>query len=139
MVAIDMSHHEVEAQGAAGGVRTLLRLEGLALLLAAVALYASTGASWRQFGILFLIPDLSFIGYIAGPRVGAFCYNAMHSTTGPLALALAGFALHQPLILGVALIWLAHVGFDRAMGYGLKYASGFSDTHLGRIGKKRAA
>ena len=120
---------------AEGGVRGLLRLEGLALLSAALALYWRSGGDWKLFAILFLSPDLSFLFYLAGARLGALAYNAAHSTLGPLALAAFGLALHQPLALCVALIWFAHVGFDRALGYGLKYGSGFGFTHLGKIGR----
>jgi hypothetical protein len=119
-----------------GGVRSLLRFEGLALLGGAAALYGRSGGDWRLFAVLFLAPDLSFAGYLAGPRVGAAAYNALHSTVGPLMLAAAGIALEQHLAVSVALIWLAHVGFDRMLGYGLKYARGFTSTHLGRIGRK---
>jgi hypothetical protein len=125
-----------EKAAPADAVRATLRLEGLALLLVAVALYARSGESWRLFAILFLAPDLSLLGYLFGPRIGAVFYNTAHSTLGPLALAAAGLASAQPLIAALGFIWLAHVGFDRALGYGLKYASGFRDTHLGRIGKR---
>jgi hypothetical protein len=120
-----------------GGVCRMLRLEGLALLTIAVAGYAQVSGDWKMFAILFLVPDLSFIAFLFGPRVGAMAYNAMHSTTGPLALGLASVLSAQPLALGIALIWLAHVGFDRALGYGLKYATSFNDTHLGRIGRHK--
>jgi len=122
-----------------GGVRTTLRCEGAMLLVAAVSAYALTAGDWKLFALLFLAPDLSFVAFVFGSRAGAFAYNAMHSTTGPLALGLAAVLLAQPLALSVALIWLAHVGFDRALGYGLKYATGFADTHLGRIGRAKAA
>jgi hypothetical protein len=118
-----------------GGVRMLLRLEGLTLLAGMTLLYALSGGSWWIFAILFLAPDLSFAGYLAGPRAGAIVYNAAHSYLAPVALMTAGFALSSPLALSIAMIWLAHVGFDRALGYGLKYAAGFGFTHLGRIGK----
>jgi hypothetical protein len=128
---------------AKGGVRTLLRLEALALFLASIALYVRIGAGWKLFAILILAPDLSMAFFIAGPRIGALAYNAMHSTLGPIALAavayLLGPALHQPLLMPIALIWAAHVGIDRALGYGLKYATAFGDTHLGRIGRRAAA
>ena len=120
---------------ATGGVRTILRIEGLVLLAAALLLYRQAGASWLLFGELFLVPDLSFAGYFFGPRAGAATYNAVHSTLGPLMLATAAMASGMQLPFTLALIWLAHVGFDRALGYGLKYASGFRDTHLGRIGR----
>lgn len=124
-----------ETGAASGGVRTLLRLEGLTLFLGMVLLYAVWGGSWLVFALLFLAPDLSFLAYLAGPRAGALVYNAAHSYLAPVALMTAGFALSSPLPLSVAMIWLAHIGIDRALGYGLKYAAGFGLTHLGRIGR----
>lgn len=119
-----------------GGVRILLRLEGLGLLVLAAMLYASSGLPWLAFAILFFVPDLSFLGYLAGPRVGALVYNLAHDTLGPLLLVIGGYFLAaHSYVLAAALIWLAHIGFDRALGYGLKYSAGFSFTHLGRIGK----
>jgi hypothetical protein len=119
-----------------GGVRTLLRLEGLTLFASMVGLYAIGGGSWWIFAILFLAPDISFAGYLAGPQAGAFIYNVAHSYLAPVALMTAGFASADSLTLSVAMIWLAHIGIDRALGYGLKYEAGFSFTHLGRIGRK---
>lgn len=118
-----------------GTPRLLLRLEGAALLVIAVVLYARTGTSWWLFAALVLAPDLSFVGYLAGPRVGAAAYNAAHTTVGPIALALVGVLAPSPLAVAIALIWLAHVGADRLLGYGLKYDAGFGFTHLGRIGR----
>jgi len=124
-----------EADGAAtGGVRTLLRLEGLALFAAMVTLYAVWDGHWWIFAILFLVPDLSFAAYLAGPRIGALVYNAAHATLAPFTLLGFGFVLGDPITAPIAVIWLAHIGFDRALGYGLKYRSGFTFTHLGRIG-----
>jgi hypothetical protein len=113
-----------------GGVKTLLRAEGLALLAAASAAYAHFGFSWLLFAALFLAPDLSFLAYLFGPRVGAAAYNLVHSTVVPLALGGVGLALDAPIAEAIALIALAHIGFDRALGYGLKYSAGFNDTHL---------
>ncbi len=118
-----------------GGVQKLLRAEGLVLLSCVVALYWRAGGDWKQFAILFLVPDLSFFGYVAGPRIGAAAYNAAHSIIGPLVLGAAGITLHLPELSMIALIWLSHVGFDRALGYGLKHRRGFGFTHLGRIGR----
>jgi uncharacterized protein DUF4260 len=117
------------------GVRGLLRLEGAALLLAAIAVYARCGSSWGLFAALFLAPDLSLLFYVFGTRAGAVAYNAAHSTLAPLSLAFAGIAMAQPSLPIVA-IWLAHIGFDRALSYGLKYADAFSHTHLGTFGRK---
>ena len=118
-----------------GGVKILLRLEGLTLFAAMLVLYATCGGSWWVFAILFLAPDLSFAAYLIDPKTGALVYNAAHSYMAPVALLTLGFALGEPLILSIAMIWLAHIGIDRALGYGLKYAAGFGFTHLGRIGR----
>jgi hypothetical protein len=118
-----------------GGVKILLRLEGLTLFAAMLVLYATWGGSWWIFAILFLAPDLSFAAYLIDPKTGALVYNAAHSYMAPVALLTLGFALGEPLILSIAMIWLAHIGIDRALGYGLKYAAGFGFTHLGRIGR----
>ncbi len=130
-----MTNTTITGIGATNGVRILLRAEGLALLLTAIALFARVGGDWRMFALLFLVPDLSFAGYLAGPSVGALAYNAMHSTIAPLALASASVAADQHSVLALALIWFAHIGFDRALGYGLKQARGFAFTHLGHIGR----
>ncbi len=120
---------------ASGGVRSVLRLEGAAVFAVAIALYAHAGFSWLAFVILFLAPDLSMLAYLAGPRAGALAYNLVHTYALALPIALAGFALGSPVALALALILIAHIGFDRSLGYGLKYASGFGDTHLGRTGR----
>jgi Domain of unknown function (DUF4260) len=120
-----------------GGVKTVLRLEGLTLFVGMVMLYAAWDGSWWVFALLFLAPDLSFLAYLSGPKTGALVYNAAHSYMAPMALMTLGFGFAAPLTLSVAMIWLAHIGFDRALGYGLKYAAGFGFTHLGRIGRNK--
>jgi len=117
----------------AGPPLVFLRLEGAALLAAATLLYHRTGTSWWLYAALFLAPDLSFAGYFGGPRVGAWVYNIAHTTIGPIALALAGLIWRIPIDVALALIWLAHIGFDHLLGYGLKYDRGFGFTHLGRL------
>jgi Domain of unknown function (DUF4260) len=113
----------------------LLRAEGLALLAIATFLYSQAQSGWLLFALLFFVPDVSFLAYLGGPKLGVFGYNCLHSTIGPILLFVLGHSLWpQEAIAAIALIWAAHVGFDRALGYGLKYASGFKDTHLGRIG-----
>ena len=124
------------AGAATGGVRTLLRLEGLTLFIGMTLLYAVWDGSWWVYALLFLAPDLSFAAYLAGPKVGAIVYNAAHSYMAPMTLMTTGFALSSPLVLSIGMIWLAHIGIDRALGYGLKYSAGFGFTHLGRVGKE---
>jgi hypothetical protein len=125
----------VAAGSASGGVGAVLRFEGAGVFAAAIAIYAHAGLSWLAFVILFLAPDLSMLAYLVGPRAGALAYNLAHTYALALPLALAGFAFGSPAILALALILIAHIGFDRMLGYGLKYASGFGDTHLGRVGR----
>ena len=120
-----------EAAGSVtGGVRLMLRLEGLILFAVMMLLYVHWGASWWLFALLFLAPDFSFIAYLAGPKIGALVYNAAHSTMAPIALMALGIALIAPMMLSLATIWLAHIGIDRSLGYGLKYSAGFALTHL---------
>jgi hypothetical protein len=121
-----------------GGVRMILRIEGLAVLAATMIMYGKSGFGWGTFAVFFLAPDVSFLGYLAGSRVGAIAYNAAHSYIGALACFGSGLVLVAPALEVAGLIWCAHIGFDRAMGYGLKYAAGFAFTHLGRIGRARA-
>jgi uncharacterized protein DUF4260 len=130
-----MSEAPASAGMVTGGVKVLLRLEGLALFAAMVLLYAVWGGSWWLFAVLFLAPDLSFLAYLTDAKTGAIVYNAAHSYLAPVALMTLGFGLAEPLTLSIAMIWLAHIGIDRALGYGLKYAAGFGVTHLGSIGK----
>ncbi len=118
-----------------GHVRALLRAEGFCELLVLLALYGRLGGSWWLFGALFLAPDIGFLGYLAGPRAGAAAYNALHVVLAPAALGLIAWAVGWPLGVSLALIWAAHIQFDRALGYGLKFLTGFGDTHLGRVGK----
>jgi hypothetical protein len=111
----------------------LLRLEGLAFFVGALVFYFDQGFGWLLLVVLFLAPDLSFAGYWAGPRVGAWAYNALHTTVGPIALAIVGVLADTDWFVQLALIWLAHIGLDRFLGYGLKYPTAFKDTHLQRV------
>ena len=121
-----------------GGPRWLLRLEGLGVLAAAAVAYGQFGIGWPWFFALFLAPDLAMIGYFAGPKLGALAYNATHSYLGPLALGSAATWTGNSNALAVSMIWAAHIGFDRMLGYGLKYASAFGNTHLGAVGRRRS-
>ncbi len=122
-----------------GGVRMLLRAEAALLFALILWAYGQWGMGWGTFALCFLLPDLAFLGYLAGPRIGALAYNATHALAGPLALLALGVASGERAALAAGLIWTAHVGFDRMLGYGLKYAAGFRATHLGRIGRDRPA
>ncbi|RYE52360.1 MAG: DUF4260 family protein [Hyphomicrobiales bacterium] len=114
----------------------LQRLEGLAALVFGVAAYAWLDQSWLVFGLLFLAPDLFMLGYLRSAPVGAMTYNLGHTYVAPALLALLGL-LVGPVAFGLAAIWVAHIGFDRMLGYGLKLNGGFEQTHLGLIGKAK--
>lgn len=125
-----------DASPAVAGVpRLILQAEGAVLVAAAVLAYAHLGQSWLWFAVLFLAPDLSMLFYLAGSRVGAAFYNAAHTTLAAFALGGIGFVLGFDWLVAAALILAAHIGFDRLLGYGLKYGSAFGDTHLGRKGR----
>ncbi len=113
------------------GPNLILRAEGLALLTAATVAYAQTGSGWGLYALLFLAPDVFMLGYLHSTRVGAWMYNLGHTTIVPFALVGVGLAFTAPVFVGVGLIWMAHIGFDRAVGYGLKYTDAFKHTHLG--------
>ena len=109
---------------------TYLRLEGLAVFAGALAVYFTLGGPWWLLVVLALAPDLAMVGYLAGPKVGALSYNTAHTYVLPAALGGAGVYADVPLAILLASIWAGHIGADRAVGYGLKYSSGFEDTHL---------
>jgi len=113
--------------------RLLLHFEGAAILGLAIFLYAKNGESWWWFLLLLLAPDLSMIGYTAGTKIGALAYNLVHSYLAPAIIAVIGVQTGEPLIVAMALIWFAHIGLDRMVGYGLKYPTDFKDTHLAHV------
>ncbi len=124
---------------AIGGVRIVLRLEALCVLIATLVAYSKIGSGWGTFALFFFAPDISFLGYLGGKKLGAICYNLAHSYLGGIVCLIAGTVLPAPILVCAGIIWCSHVGFDRALGYGLKYAEGFGFTHLGRIGRMRAS
>ncbi len=113
----------------------LTRIEWAALAAAIVVAYTLAGGGWLLFVLLLLVPDVSMLFYLAGPRTGAVAYNAVHALIAPLALALFAWLWDVHAALLVALIWGFHIAADRMMGYGLKRATGFRDTTMGRIGR----
>lgn len=113
--------------------RLLLRVEGAVVAGAALAAYFDGGHPWWLLVALVLAPDLSFVGYAGGPRLGASVYNAAHTYAGPLVVLTYGVLGDSGTAVAVALVWGTHIGVDRALGYGLKYPTAFKDTHLQRV------
>lgn len=126
---------EAHASTVTDSVRVWLRAEGLAVLLAGTWWFVMSDGNWWLFGVLFFAPDVSCAGYLAGPRTGAIVYNIAHTYVSPVVLAGAFVIAGRADALPFLAIWCAHIGFDRAMGYGLKYPTAFGDTHLGFIGR----
>lgn len=117
-----------------GKPRWFLRLDGLVLVVATVVLFAAQHQRWWLYLALFLVPDLSMVGYLKDPILGALLYNVGHSYLAPAVTIFVGRRADSPLPVAVGLIWLGHIGWDRLLGYGLKYDNGFTSTHLGSIG-----
>ncbi len=117
-----------------GSPRTFLRVEGAVLLAASLVGYAATERSWWLVPAVLLLPDIFMAGYARSTRVGALTYNLAHSYPVPAMLGTVGLWNGSPLVQALALVWLAHIGMDRALGYGLKHDDGFTHTHLGIIG-----
>lgn len=120
-----------------GRPRWFLRLDGLVLFGATIILFSTQHQAWWLYPALLLVPDVSMVGYLADTRLGALLYNLGHSYLAPGLLVLAGWRSSSHLTVALGLIWLGHVGWDRLLGYGLKYDDAFTSTHLGEIGRHR--
>ena len=132
---MDTTTNEAESSQEGGDVRgapnLILRVEAAIILLAATIIYSQIGIGWILFVVLFLVPDLTMLGYLVNRRMGAAVYNAGHTYILPAALGSYGYLSGGHIAISVALIWIAHIGFDRVLGYGLKYTTAFHHTHLG--------
>jgi hypothetical protein len=113
--------------------RLLLHAEGAAVAAAGIAVYFYADYPWWLLVALALAPDLSMLGYLAGVRVGTVAYDAVHTYALPVVLATSGLIADSELAIRIGLIWITHIGVDRALGYGLKYPTDFKDTHLQRV------
>jgi Domain of unknown function (DUF4260) len=111
----------------------LLRLEGAVVFGLSIFLYRQNHASWILFVALFLAPDLFMLGYIINAKIGAALYNVVHTLIAPGVLITVVVLTSMRQLLPFALIWTAHIGFDRLLGYGLKYPTRFKDTHLQHV------
>ena len=120
-----------------GAPRHWLRLEAAGIVGLSLVAMSSTKQSWWLIALVFLAPDLSAMGYALGHRWGSWCYNLAHASPAPLVFLALGWWSHDHLVLALALVWLMHLGFDRLLGYGLKYEDDFQHTHLGRLGARR--
>jgi hypothetical protein len=116
-------------------IRPWLRAEGAATFAAGLAGFLFLGLPWWAFPLLLLVPDVSAIGYLRGPRLGAIVYNLVHDLATGVAIAGVGLAIGSVPLAAAGAILVAHSGMDRMAGYGLKLPDAFKNTHLGRIGR----
>ena len=116
-------------------MNTLLKLEELLLFGLALFLFSGLDYGWGLYALLFFAPDLSMLGYLANPRLGAWTYNLIHHKGLSVALYVLGYLFSVPWLMFAGTILLGHSSFDRVMGYGLKHEDAFQNTHLGRIGR----
>lgn len=115
-------------------MKTLIRLEELLMTLLAVYLFLPLDYAWWWFLVLFLAPDLAMIGYLLGPKAGAWLYNLAHHKGVAVALFIVGSITQMQWLQLTGLVLFAHSSFDRIFGYGLKHTDSFEHTHLGLIG-----
>jgi uncharacterized protein DUF4260 len=120
-----------------GTPRRWLRVEGATLVAGSLIAFSTTDQAWWLVLLTLLLPDLTMLGYLGGTRLGASLYNLGHSTPIPAAIVGIAWWQHTSLVVALGLVWLAHIGLDRLIGYGLKYGDHFQHTHLGRLGRDR--
>jgi hypothetical protein len=111
----------------------LLRIEGAFDLALSLIFFQAIHGNWLLFILLLLAPDLAMLGYLRGARLGTVCYNLVHTLAVPSLMVVYAYLTKSLWLLPYALIWTAHIGLDRMLGFGLKYPTRFRDTHLGRM------
>lgn len=119
-------------------IRPWLRAEGAAAFAAGLAGFLFLGLPWWAFLLLLIVPDVSMVGYLRGPRVGAILYNLVHDLATGVVVAALGLAIGSVPLAAAGAILVAHSGMDRMAGYGLKFPDAFQQTHLGRIGRRQS-
>jgi hypothetical protein len=113
------------------------RIEASTIFFVSLYLYWYLDFNLIVLILLLFVFDIFMLGYLFSARVGAYIYNFGHSMILPTIILAIGYVADIRLLIGFSLIWFAHIGLDRALGYGLKFTSGFKETHLGHIGKKK--
>ena len=114
------------------------RVESGFLAVVTAVAFVDLGHAWWWLVALFLVFDLSMVGYARSPRLGAWTYNAVHSYVAPAVLGVVAIADGARWAGFVALLWAFHIAVDRLLGYGLKFQDRFQHTHLGDIGGGRS-
>lgn len=115
-------------------MKTLLKIEETAEFALSIFLFSKLPFAWWLYPALFLLPDLSMIGYLVNDKVGALTYNFFHHKALAVLIGVAGLYLNNDYLMLAGILLFGHSSMDRMMGYGLKYAKGFKYTHLGEVG-----
>jgi len=110
-----------------------IHIEGAFVFLASLYFYWQLGGGWGMFLLLLLVPDIAMIGYLKDKTVGLALYNLAHNYLFPLLVGMFGYSQGNETVMLIALIWVAHIGMDRTLGYGFKYPTDFKDTHISRL------
>ncbi len=118
-------------------MKTLIKVEEAAQFALSIFLFTQLPFAWWVYPALLLVPDVSMIGYVMNPKIGAFFYNLFHHKAVAIVIGLLGFYLGNDFILLAGIILFGHSAMDRMFGYGLKFNTGFGDTHLGEIGNEK--
>jgi Domain of unknown function (DUF4260) len=116
-------------------MKNTIKLEEAALFAFSIHALSSLNADWWWYLLLLLGPDISMLGYLAGNKVGAVCYNFFHHKAVAVIVIIAGLLTPNLLLQLTGIVLFGHSSMDRMFGYGLKTNEGFKYTHLGVIGK----
>ena len=119
-------------------MKTVLQLEEVAMAAAGIYFLHlhDLGLSTWIWVLLFFSPDIGMAGYLVSSSIGAITYNVFHHKGLALVIAFIGHFFGNEILLAIGILLFAHSSFDRVFGYGLKYFSGFKDTHLGSLRKE---
>lgn len=114
-------------------MKTLLKSEELIQFLAAIYLFSQLNFAWWWFPALLLLPDISMVGYLINPAVGAVLYNVAHHKGLGIVIGLLGLMIGSQNLMLAGVVLFAHSSMDRVAGYGLKYLDSFKHTSLGSM------
>ena len=120
-----------------GTPKVVLRVEGMVLFAGSIALFAAQGQQWWLYPALLLAPDIFMLGYLRNTKLGSIFYNLGHSYPVAAVVLAIGFMISSGFTIALGAIWFGHIGWDRMLGYGLKYGTSFKHTHLGDLDKPK--
>ena len=114
-------------------MKALLKSEELIQFLGAIFLFSRLDFAWWWFPALILLPDVSMVGYLINPAIGAVFYNVVHHKGLGIVIGLLGLMMGSQMLMLTGVILFAHACMDRVAGYGLKYSDSFKHTSSGNL------